>query len=251
MRKLNFKYQLVILLTCYNVGLKAQSLTFNHDASKMNQFLVGEEGTGDLQPAVYYTLLHPSYYKTAVGTGKLSYRTLVMAEGLYQKPMADSIKRLLESRAEIEALNVADRQVILDLEWAIEGEKITSALTKYKNSIEKILTVGNASYQTYWEDKYNCFNFLIDIARESYMPNAERKKVYLSIYEDIDKANGLIEKFIVFLKYKKVQKELLGEPKTIEHHNKELASSAFSAWRDAIGIATSGSSTPLSFSHTK
>ncbi len=249
MRKLYF--QLVILLTCYSVGLKAQSLTFNHDASKMNQFLVGEEGVGDLQPAVYYTLLHPSYYKTAVGTGKLSYRTLVMAEGLYQKPMADSIKRLLESRAEIEALNVADRQAILDLEWAIEGPKITTALTKYKNSIEKILLVGDASYQTYWEDKYNCFNSLIDIARDAYMPNAERKKVYLSIYEDIDEANALIEKFIVFLKYKNKRSELLSEATNIEHHNKELATSALSRWRDAIGIAVSGSTTPLSFSILK
>ena len=38
-------------------GAQAQYVTYNHDASKMNQITVEETGTGTLKPEVYYWLL--------------------------------------------------------------------------------------------------------------------------------------------------------------------------------------------------
>lgn len=42
-------------------GVKAQSVTYNHDSPKQNQITVMETGTGALSPELYYTLLHNKY----------------------------------------------------------------------------------------------------------------------------------------------------------------------------------------------
>ena len=41
--------------------VRAQSVTYNHDAPKRNQITVMETGTGALTPEFYYTLLHRKY----------------------------------------------------------------------------------------------------------------------------------------------------------------------------------------------
>ena len=58
-------------------GVKAQSVTYNHDSPKQNQITVMETGTGALSPELYYTLLHNKYKKSAASKNKLSFRTLV------------------------------------------------------------------------------------------------------------------------------------------------------------------------------
>ena len=57
-------------------GVKAQSVTYNHDSPKQNQITVMETGTGALSPELYYTLLHNKYKKSAASKNKLSFRTL-------------------------------------------------------------------------------------------------------------------------------------------------------------------------------
>ena len=92
--------------------LGAQSyVTYNHDAAKMNQITVQEIGAGGLTPAFYYDAFHRSYQKTAASKNKLTYRSLAGVAGWQQVEDADSVKGSLEKRAEVEALNVADRQV--------------------------------------------------------------------------------------------------------------------------------------------
>lgn len=57
-------------------GVKAQSVTYNHDSPKQNRITVMETGTGALSPELYYTLLHNKYKKSAASKNKLSFRTL-------------------------------------------------------------------------------------------------------------------------------------------------------------------------------
>ena len=51
-------------------GVKAQSVTYNHDSPKQNQITVMETGTGALSPELYYTLLHNKYKKSAASKNK-------------------------------------------------------------------------------------------------------------------------------------------------------------------------------------
>lgn len=102
--------------------VRAQSVTYNHDAPKRNQITVMETGTGALTPEFYYTLLHRKYKKSAAAKNKLSFRTLAGVNLYNQTDEAEEIDSALVSRAKIEALNVADRQI--DLAWLAEGDKV-------------------------------------------------------------------------------------------------------------------------------
>ncbi len=222
------------LMIIYPKFLASQTITFNHDASKMNQFLVTEEGTGCLQPEVYYKLFHSSYYDSAIGSGKLSFREAAKLNALKETIISDSIKRFLTLRAQTEALNISDRDATLDLEWVIEKDKILALLDKFKKNIDKILQCGSSSYQSYWVEKYNCFNLSIELAKESYMRNSQRKQVYLSIYQDLENENSLIEKMLVYLKYNNKIKELRqANANSLNHKNLEGARDAISKWKKA------------------
>ena len=48
------------LLATAIVSANAQSVTYNHDASVMNQFTIGEIGVGSFTPDLYYDAFHKS-----------------------------------------------------------------------------------------------------------------------------------------------------------------------------------------------
>src|SRR5574344_2735774 len=98
------------------VQVKAQSyVTYNHDEAKMNQITVQEVGAGCLTPDFYYWAFHHSYRNSAASKNKLTYRALAGVSAYPQVEDADSIEAALTKRAEIEALNIADRQI--DIAW--------------------------------------------------------------------------------------------------------------------------------------
>lgn len=121
-------------------GVKAQSVTYNHDSPKQNQITVMETGTGALSPELYYTLLHNKYKKSAASKNKLSFRTLAGVNLYNQTDEAEAIDSALVKRAEIEALNVADRQI--DLAWLAEGDKINAQMERLQRNIDRIRLPG-------------------------------------------------------------------------------------------------------------
>lgn len=121
-------------------GVKAQSVTYNHDSPKQNQITVMETGTGALSPELYYTLLHNKYKKSAASKNKLSFRTLAGVNLYNQTDEAEAIDSALVKRAEIEALNVADRQI--DLAWLAEGDKINAQMERLQRNIDRIPLPG-------------------------------------------------------------------------------------------------------------
>ena len=75
-------------------GVKAQSVTYNHDSPKQNQITVMETGTGALSPELYYTLLHNKYKKSAASKNKLSFRTLAGAISTIRQMKRKPLTRL-------------------------------------------------------------------------------------------------------------------------------------------------------------
>ncbi len=174
---------------------RAQSVTYNHDSSKQNQVTVMETGTGALSPELYYTLLHNSYKKSAAAKNKLSFRTLAGVNLYNQTDEAEAIDSALVSRAKIEALNVADRQV--DLAWIAESDKINGQMERFKRNIDRILPAGGTpDDKERWTEYYHVFQSAIKATRDTYMPNAQRKKEYLRIYEDVTRQNGILVGYI-------------------------------------------------------
>ena len=110
------KIKAVAVLTMMGIAVtgKAQSyVTYNHDSSKKNQITVMETGSGSLSPDLYYQLLHNSYKKSAASKNKLVFRTTAGIGAYNQVEYAEAIDSALTKRAEIEALNMADRQIDL------------------------------------------------------------------------------------------------------------------------------------------
>ena len=231
-----------LALTMHEVNAQSY-VTNNHDEAKMNQIMVQETGAGGLTPSYYYQLLHSNYQSSAASKNKLSYRSLAGVAAWQQIEDADSIESSLKKRAEIEALNVADRQI--DLAWLAEGTKITNKLEDFQDNINRIIGAGGTMYnKERWNDYYNIFQCAIKATQDAYMPNAQRKKEYLAIYADLCKENETLVKYIVQLNNKAKTAELLSATGSRPNRNAQYATAAYNRWRDAsrrVSVGNGGS----------
>lgn len=218
----------------------AQSVTYNHDDAKMNQITVMEIGSGGLTPSLYYNLLHKSYQKSASSKNKLAFRTTAGLNLYAQVDDAEALDSALNKRAEIEALNVADRSGgALDLAWVAESGKLDSKMADFERNIRRVLEVGGTTNeQTHWAAYYNVYQSAIKAAQNAYMPNAQRKKEYLRIYADVARKNETLILYIVRLSNARKTSELLAATGNIENHKAQIVRNALSRWRDA-GWSTS------------
>lgn len=188
---MNRIFLLMVVVVSATTMTRAQSVTYNHDSPKQNQITVMETGTGALSPELYYTLLHNKYKKSAAGKNKLSFRTLAGVNLYNQTDEAEAIDSALVKRAEIEALNVADRQI--DLAWLAEGDKINAQMERLQRNIDRILLAGGTTAdRERWTEYYHVYQCAIDATKDAYMPNAQRKKEYLRIYEDVVRQNEIL-----------------------------------------------------------
>lgn len=211
----------------------AQSyVTYNHDDAKMNRITVQEIGAGGLTPAFYYDVFHNSYQKSAAAKNKLGFRTLAGVAAWQQIEDADSVETAMKKRAEIEALNIADRQI--DIAWLAEGNKIESKLNDFQNNINRIVSAGGSfNDKERWTEYYNIFQTSIKETKDAYMPNAQRKKEYLAIYADICKQNETLIAYIVQINNRKKTEELLSATNNRTSHKSEFVTAAYNRWRSS------------------
>lgn len=189
---------ITLLFLAVSMMMAAQYMTYNHDPVVMNQFMKAEIGSGTLGAGgfwadQYYNLTHKEYRNMAnnPANNKLASRTLTYAEVLKQENYAHQIKDSLEKRAEIEALNMADRQV--DVEHLVEKDKLDRQQAIFKKSIQDIVYYGGtASDKTAWTTIYNMVQESMDAAHNAYMPNSQRKAVYLLLYKDLCTYNSAL-----------------------------------------------------------
>ena len=186
----------LVVLPASVVCARAQYVTYNHDAAKMNQVTVMETGTGALSPDLYYSLLHNKYKKSASAKNKLSFRTQSGIHLYNQVDEAAAIDTALIKRAGIEALNMADRQT--DLAWLAEGDKVNRMMERFRDNIDRLVMAGcTPSDRERWEEYYRVYACALSATQDAYMPNAQRKKEYLRIYDDVSKQNELLVRYIV------------------------------------------------------
>ena len=233
---------MILIITALALGIHyagAQYVTYNHDETKMNQVTVMETGAGSLTPALFYSLIHNKYYRTASATNKLSYRSTAGGFAYSQVGLAEKVDTSLTKRAEIEALNMADRQV--DLAWAAEGPKIQKAIASFQANINRIYEAGgNASDTEVWQERLHLFQTGVSAVRDGYMPNAQRKRQYLKIYEDICRANDNLIGYIVSVHGREHTRAALSATLDRTDRTADIASEAASRWKDN----TSGNTNP-------
>ena len=223
---------LTIAMSLATVGAMAQSVTYNEDDAKRNQITVMETGSGSLTPELYYTILHNSYKKSAAEKNKLAFRTTAGLAAYGQVEYADSIQSALTKRAEIEALNMADRQI--DIAWLAEGSKITSQMDKFQKNIDRILLVGGTpTDKERWTEYYHVFDCAVNATKKAFMPNAQRKQEYLRIYADVTKHNEILVKYLVRLHSKSQTDNLLTATYERNTNKTSIINSAKERWNTA------------------
>ena len=212
---------------------EAQSMTFNHDESKQGQIQVMELGAGALTPEVYYTVTHKKYKDgaKAATSVKNTLRIAANTSSIPQVEYADSIQADLESRAKVEAANMADRQI--DLAWVTEGSKIEGKLLAFKNNINALQGKAKNDEITGWTELGQMFDFAIKTIHQAYMPNSERQKQYLAIYEEIVKSNDNLLLRVRFLTTKNQADHLVQAMSRFQHRVGENATAGYNRWRDA------------------
>lgn len=209
----------------------AQRVTYNHDTAKMNQITVMETGGGALTPDAYYWLLHRNYQKSAAAKNKLGFRTTAGLNLYNQVDDAEKIDSALTKRAEIEALNMADRQV--DLAWLAEKEKINAQLNKMQGHINQLIPTGGCiEDKKRWEELYKMYRCAVKATREAYMPNAGRKKEYLRIYADLVTQNETLVKFLVQCQTRNATSTLLAATNNYTVNKGSIVGNARNRWKE-------------------
>ena len=230
---------ILLLLGIAMTGNAQSYVTYNHDSSKKNQITVMEIGSGSLSPELYYQLLHSSYKKSAASKNKLGFRTTAGIGAYNQVEYAEAIDSALTKRAEIEALNMADRQI--DLAWKVEGSKINSKMNAFKSNIDRILPVGGSiGDKQRWTEYYHVYETAIKATKDAYMPNAQRKRQYLSIYADLTTQNETLLKYLVQLNTQSQTTALLAATNDRVVHKGSIISDAKSRWQENMkGVRSS------------
>jgi len=226
------KTMILIMAVATTIKATAQSVTYNHDSSKQNQITVMETGGGSLTPEFYYWLLHNNYKKTAAEKNKLGFRTLAGINLYNQVDDAEKIDSALTKRAEVEALNVADRQI--DLAWLAESSKINGQLDKMKANIDHIIpTGGTINDKRRWEELYNMYQCAVKATKDAYMPNAERKRQYLQIYADVSKQNDVLVTYLVQLSNRNATRNLLSVSENQSIDKRSIVNNALNRWNES------------------
>ena len=66
-----------------------------------------------------------------------------------------------------------------------------------KRNIDRILPAGGTPEdRERWTEYYHVFQCAIDATRDAYMPNAQRKKEYLRIYDDVVQQNEILVSYL-------------------------------------------------------
>ena len=210
----------------------AQSMTYNHDASQCGQIQVMELGAGALTPDLYYSITHSSYKKGAKSATSVK-NTLRMATNVASLPQveyADSIQADLESRAKVEAANIADRQI--DMAWLTEGEKIQNKLWAFKSNIGNLNGCTRNDEITEWNNLASMYDFAIKATKSTYMPNSERQTQSLAIYDELTASNDQLLARIRFLATKNQADKLVATMANFRHRTSENATASYNRWRD-------------------
>ncbi len=231
----------VMLMTA--VMVQAQYVTYNHDASVMNQFTIGEIGAGSFTPDLYYDAFHKSYRNGAMMTNKQFYRSQLKLALTPEESHAENLDSALNERKRVEELNIADRTPgVTDVAWQVEKSKIESKLAIYKKNIESLTTEGApAKEYIVWMERYNAINCGLQAVRDSYMPQGKRKEQYIAIYKDILLQNTEVCEYIAYLRSAKEVKRINDNPRPLPKTQFGLiARTAHGRWKVAMAAGSGG-----------
>lgn len=226
------KYVFVPASIVWSSQVYGQEMTFNHDESKMQQVLVMEMGRGSLTPQAYYELFQNNYQDevSELNNAKNFLRMEAHAGSLSQIALADSIKSRMESRAEIEASNIADREV--DVVWLTMGDKLENKLDAFIENITAMSSRVSPVELSSWTQLAQTYTFAIKTTHAAYLPNSERQRQYLAIYDEIVSSNEQLLSRLRYLATRDKARAIVSAMSRTDHQVAAPVEEGFDRWRE-------------------
>lgn len=192
------KKSILVILSLFTVVIsRAQfhvEYTNYFEKPILGQFTYMETGVPGLNPDWWYKAFHFSYRKLReTPYAKLTNRNAVTALTLKEIDKADTMKKDLVKRAEIEALNMTSRSssfIFSDPSTVQTRKDLQSRLDIFRRNINNIQVCGGteADYRS-WQNLYNCFGTAMKVLDEGYMPSGDRLKEYKALLSDLISRN--------------------------------------------------------------
>ena len=227
---------LSMLLSLCSMQVEAQNF-YVQDNSLYHQYTTVETSVGDLNPELWYKLLHNDYLQHKAhdpARGMNSLRSHAAIRAYQQVEYADSIDNVMVHRAHVEALNIADRS--MDMAWQVEGGKIESLLGKFRENIEHVTLYGGTSQQyESWRIILKSYEDSLESTKKAYQPNSKRHEIYLFLYNDIKERNQRLLAFLRKLKANQDLKRMTSHAASVQRPGvKDIANGARDRWREVM-----------------
>lgn len=230
------KIYLIILLLHVAFCVSAQKRV--HD-SENYAIIMGAELGG--QPSYLITkILHNGYTKSVKTTGRTTLREPTVEAAAPQVENSDTIKKKLESRAFEEGKDATERK--LNVAWETEKKRVEAAMMRFQTAISHIAPYGGtAEEQAVWEETYNAYQQAVGFMRDDkYLPNAERKKEFVALCDDITTSHeALNARLLKLIRLKQLEKFKNTTPLQRLDTKKSRIDGAYNHWREAAAVAYS------------
>ena len=130
------------------------------------------------------------------------------------------------------AASLSDRQV--DIAWLAEGDKVSGQMERFRRNIDRILLSGGTpADKERWTEYYHVYQCAINATKDAYMPNAQRKKEYLRIYEDVARQNEILVSYLAKRQNATATSTLLNATDNRTLHKGGIVRNAMSRWQES------------------
>ena len=107
-------------------------------------------------------------------------------------------------------------------------------MERLKRNIDRILPAGGTpDDKERWTEYYHIYQCAIDATRDAYMPNAQRKKEYLRIYEDVARQNEILVSYLARRQNVTVTSSLLSATDDRRLHKGSIVREAMNRWNES------------------
>lgn len=188
------KLLLSLLILFLGIGVKAQTVTYEHNDEVMNQMLYVMTGAGTLKPSFYFQTFHKKIVRNPMYRVGLTERRIAVNMLLSKETKkAAAVDSAMSKEFKKEEKTMADRSTYTDLAWQIEKDKIEHIFTTFQRNISKITLYGGdrATYKL-WLATYNMLQSAVNETRRSYQDSGSKQTQYVKIYGELVKNNNSV-----------------------------------------------------------
>lgn len=202
------------LIILSNIKIHAQAYRWDVQA------LIGsvEFGSAVIDPMFkYYDVYHSGYSSSeALAKSKEAKLLLIAKETSPQVDATKSLDSILQRRAKVHLLDEADKSSVVGSFFAVERDRLVKLLNKIKKNVEKIPAAdygGSATLKHDWDMRCQSIDNGIEVADSYRMTAINRKKIYVSLYNDALKYNDELNKILGYLmSVKQMEKMVKASP---------------------------------------